>query len=89
MIDLSWPEFVRWLLTEPEKLLMLLLGIAALIPWIRWVMTGWKGEPKKEDWLETLLKENKDLREDNHNLRRELSDANERLSAFRQDGGRR
>lgn len=58
----SWAGLLHWVLSNPEKCALFLVLIAGAWRWIRELRGEAKSEDAKETFMDTLIRENKDLR---------------------------
>lgn len=67
----GWSELISTLLNHPEKGALLLVILAGAWRWLRELWRTSKDESHHESLIETLLQENKDLREELRQERKE------------------
>lgn len=79
----SWAGLVQWILSNPEKGALFLVVVAGAWRWIRELRSESKTEDSKENFMETLIRENKELRSELRAERRKTK----RRSVDRDDNG--
>jgi ABC-type nickel/cobalt efflux system permease component RcnA len=68
----SWTEILSAFLTYPEKIALLLVLFAGAWRWLRELWMERKDDSHHESIIEIIMKENKELRAENKDLREEL-----------------
>jgi hypothetical protein len=58
----KWAEIARWVVSNPEKFALFLVILAGAWRWIRELLHGDKMDADRETLMDTLIRENKDLR---------------------------
>lgn len=58
----NWAGFLQWVLSNPEKGALFLVLLAGAWTWIKELRGKAKTDDAKEEFLDTLIRENKDLR---------------------------
>ena len=58
----SWAGLIQWVLSNPEKGALFLVLMAGAWTWIKELRGKAKTDDAKEEFLDTLIRENKDLR---------------------------
>lgn len=79
----EWLSVVRWVLGNPEKFALFLVVLAGAWRWLRELWHGDKIEHDRESFVDSLIRENRQLRDE---LRDERKRA--RRSGDNEDSGR-
>ncbi len=79
----NWAGLLQWVLGKPEKGALFLVVLAGAWRWIKELMSESKTEGAKESFMDTLIRENKELRSELRSERRKVR----RRSAERDDDG--
>ncbi len=66
----SWAGLIQWVLSNPEKGALFLVLMAGAWTWLKELRGKAKTDDAKEEFLDTLIQENKDLRSELRNERR-------------------
>jgi len=66
----SWAGLLQWVLSNPEKGALFLVLMAGAWTWIKELRGKAKTDDAKEEFLDTLIRENKDLRSELRDERR-------------------
>lgn len=66
----SWAGFAQWVLSNPEKGALFLVVLAGAWTWIKELRSKSKSDDAKEDLMDTLIRENKELRSELREERR-------------------
>lgn len=77
----TWAGLLQWLLSNPEKGALFLVLLAGAWRWIKELRVEAKFDDTKESFLDTVIRENKELRaelrEERRKLRRQSSEEGE------------
>lgn len=71
----DWIVLLHWAIQNPEKGALALVLIAGVWRWVREFRKDMKNDEHHESFTEILLKENKELRQENKDLVHELREA--------------
>lgn len=66
----TWAGLLKWVLSNPEKAALFLVLLAGAWTWIKELRGKAKTDNAKEEFLDTLIRENKDLRSELRDERR-------------------
>lgn len=69
---ISWLGLLQWIGNHPEKGALGFVILAGVWQYIREFRNGLKADGNRESFTDTLIRENKELREENKALRTEL-----------------
>lgn len=79
----DWVGFLQWAISNPEKGALALVLLAGAWRWLREFRKEMKGDAQQDNFTETLLKENKELRIENRELLHELKEEQKRYKEGR------
>lgn len=81
----KWYSLLLALLERPEKGALFIVLIAGCWRWLRELLHTNKDYVHHETFTEMLIRENKEQREENHNLRKEILELQKQLAKEEKD----
>lgn len=71
MVDENqWASFAQWVLSNPEKVALFLVVLAGAWRWLRELWHGDRVDLEREDLMDALIRENRELRAELRDERR-------------------